>query len=93
MKCFQPSSTFLNLEPYPLKVSQNLGLQHISHEEVIGKHTKPVAQTLFGDTGNLQVAILVLDGTYTYRKLYYTCICEQQNKSWLRDKDPKERKL
>lgn len=66
MKCFQPSSTFLNLEPYPLKVSQNLGLQHISHEEVIGKHTKPVAQTLFGDTGNLQVAILVLDGTYTY---------------------------
>lgn len=66
MKCFQPSSTFLNLEPYPLKVSQNLGLQHILHEEVIGKHTKPVAQTLFGDTGNLQVAILVLDGTYTY---------------------------
>lgn len=46
-------------------VPQNLGLQHISREEVIEKHTKPLAQTLFGDIGNSQV-ILVLDGTYIY---------------------------
>lgn len=46
-------------------VPQNLGLQHISREEVIEKQTKPLAQTLFGDIGNSQV-ILVLDGTYIY---------------------------
>ncbi|XP_062587204.1 uncharacterized protein LOC134248846 [Saccostrea cucullata] len=46
-------------------VPQNLGLQHISREEVIERHTRPLAQTLFGETGNSQV-ILVLDGTYIY---------------------------
>jgi hypothetical protein len=41
-------------------VPQNLGLQHITHEDVIKKHTRPLAQTIFGDVTNSQ-AILVLD--------------------------------
>ena len=46
-------------------VPQNLGLQHVSREEVIEKHTRPLAQTLFGSFHNSE-AILVLDGTYIY---------------------------
>nr|XP_022290376.1 LOW QUALITY PROTEIN: uncharacterized protein LOC111102014 [Crassostrea virginica] len=46
-------------------VPQNLGLQHVSREEVIEKHTRPLAQTLFGSLHNSE-AILVLDGTYIY---------------------------
>lgn len=46
-------------------VPQNLGFEHLSREEVIEMHTKPLAHTLFGDIGNSQV-ILVLDGTYIY---------------------------
>lgn len=46
-------------------VPQHLGLQHISREEIIRNHTRPLAQTLFGDLGNTQ-AIIVLDGTYIY---------------------------
>ncbi|OWF49584.1 uncharacterized protein LOC110451517 isoform X2 [Mizuhopecten yessoensis] len=46
-------------------VPQNLGLSHISREQIIRNHTRPLAQTLFGDISNTQ-AILVLDGTYIY---------------------------
>ena len=46
-------------------VPRNLGLQHITREDVIQKHTRPLAQTTFGDERNSQ-AILVLDGTYIY---------------------------
>ena len=50
-------------------VPQNLGLQHITHEDVIKKHTRPLAQTIFGDVTNSQ-AILVLDERiYIYSKV------------------------
>ena len=42
-----------------------LGFNHISRETVISDHTRPLAQTIFGDISNSQ-AILVLDGTYIY---------------------------
>ena len=49
---------------------QNLGLQHITHEDVIKKHTRPLAQTIFGDVTNSQ-AILVLDERiYIYIYIY-----------------------
>ena len=43
----------------------NVGFQHIFRQEVIDKHTRPIAQTLFGVEGN-PPAILVIDGTYVY---------------------------
>lgn len=46
-------------------VPENLGFTHISREEIINKHTRPLAQTLFGSIEKNQV-ILVLDGTYIY---------------------------
>ncbi|XP_062566452.1 uncharacterized protein LOC134228771 [Saccostrea cucullata] len=46
-------------------VPNNLGLQHISREEIITNHTRPLAQELFGNMNNQQV-IVVLDGTYIY---------------------------
>ncbi|XP_062598202.1 uncharacterized protein LOC134259614 [Saccostrea cucullata] len=48
-------------------VPHNLGFGHISREEVIGQHTRPLAQELFsnGLTETPQ-ALLVLDGTYIY---------------------------
>lgn len=46
-------------------VSENLGFQHVTREQIIHQHTRPLAQTLFGDTTRPQV-ILVLDGTYIY---------------------------
>lgn len=45
-------------------VPQNLGFQHISRENVIQHHTRPLAESLFGGTGSQ--ALLVLDGTYIY---------------------------
>lgn len=45
-------------------VQNNVGFQHISREDVIDKHTRPLAESLFGGTGTQ--AILVLDGTYIY---------------------------
>ncbi|CAC5364418.1 unnamed protein product [Mytilus coruscus] len=45
-------------------VPENLGFEHISRNNVINNHTRPLAQSLFGDTTN--PAILVLDGTYIY---------------------------
>ncbi|XP_062599343.1 uncharacterized protein LOC134260823 [Saccostrea cucullata] len=46
-------------------VTENLGFGHITREKVINSHTRPLAQSLFGDVGTQQ-AILVLDGTYIY---------------------------
>lgn len=46
-------------------VKENLGFGHITRETVIQQHTRPLAQTLFGDAATQQ-AILVLDGTYIY---------------------------
>lgn len=45
-------------------VPSNLGFQHVSREEVINTHTRPLAQSLFGNY--LKPAILVVDGTYIY---------------------------
>ncbi|XP_060085720.1 uncharacterized protein LOC132565127 [Ylistrum balloti] len=45
-------------------VPSNLGFQHVSRQDVILKHTRPLAQTLFG--GLMEPAILVIDGTYIY---------------------------
>ncbi|CAC5423661.1 unnamed protein product [Mytilus coruscus] len=46
-------------------VPANLGFQHISREEIIQKHTRPLAQSMFGGIAS-NSAILVLDGTYIY---------------------------
>lgn len=46
-------------------VPQNLGFSHISREEVINQHTRPLARELFSDITE-NPAILVLDGTYIY---------------------------
>ncbi|XP_048750412.2 uncharacterized protein LOC125662290 [Ostrea edulis] len=46
-------------------VPQNIGLQHISRQEVIENHTRPLAQSLFGNAAQNQ-AIAVLDGTYIF---------------------------
>ncbi|XP_018401795.1 PREDICTED: uncharacterized protein LOC108778963 [Cyphomyrmex costatus] len=45
-------------------VPRYLGIEHISREEVISKHTIAMAKTLF--TNNQDEAILVADGTYVY---------------------------
>ncbi|XP_071181323.1 uncharacterized protein [Mytilus edulis] len=45
-------------------VTQNVGFQHISHDDFVENHTTATAQTLFGN--NEKVAIIVLDGTYIY---------------------------
>ncbi|XP_060081090.1 scavenger receptor cysteine-rich type 1 protein M160-like [Ylistrum balloti] len=45
-------------------VPSNLGFQHVSRQDIILKHTRPLAQTLFG--GLMEPAILVIDGTYIY---------------------------
>lgn len=45
-------------------VPKNLGFQHISREEIIQKHTRPLAESLFGGSGTQ--ALLVLDGTYIF---------------------------
>lgn len=45
-------------------VPNNVGFQHISREDVINKHTRPLAESFFGGTGTQ--AILVLDSTYIY---------------------------
>jgi hypothetical protein len=45
-------------------VPSNIGFQHITREQVIEAHTRPLAQTLFG-RDNVP-AILVIDGTYLY---------------------------
>jgi hypothetical protein len=44
-------------------VPSHLGFSHITQEEVIRNHTRPLAQSLFGD--NTQ-AIIVFDGTYIF---------------------------
>ena len=45
----------------------NLGFSHISREEIINSHTRPLAQQLLSDITSAP-AILVLDGTYIYIK-------------------------
>ncbi|CAG2250822.1 PRKDC [Mytilus edulis] len=45
-------------------VPSNLGFNHISREEVITSHTRPLAQSLFGK--GMYPAIIVADGTYIY---------------------------
>lgn len=42
----------------------HIGFEHITREDLIRNHTRPLAQTLFGQ--GLNPAILVLDGTYIY---------------------------
>ncbi|XP_062582893.1 uncharacterized protein LOC134244656 [Saccostrea cucullata] len=45
-------------------VPSHLGFGHISREDIISSHTRPIAQSLFGE-GKFP-AILVADGTYIY---------------------------
>lgn len=45
-------------------IKENHGFGHITRKRVI-QHTRPLAQTLFGDAATQQ-AILVLNGTYIY---------------------------
>ena len=45
-------------------VPNYLGLDHLSRENVINKHTSPIASGLLTDSGN--PCMLVLDGTYLY---------------------------
>lgn len=40
----------------------HIGFEHVTREDLIRNHTRPLAQTLFGQ--GLNPAILVLDGTY-----------------------------
>ena len=49
-------------------VPLNLGLNHISRQDIIEHHTRPLAQSLFGSSGDGDnpKLILVLDGTYIY---------------------------
>lgn len=46
-------------------VSENLLFQHVTRKQIIHRHTRPLAQTLFADTTRPKV-ILDLDGTYVY---------------------------
>ncbi|XP_062603051.1 uncharacterized protein LOC134264781 [Saccostrea cucullata] len=45
-------------------VPSNIGFHHVTREQVIQDHTRPLAQTLFGE--HCLPAILVIDGTYLY---------------------------
>lgn len=45
-------------------VPYHLGFQHVTREELIQDHTRPLAASLFGTSG--KEAILVLDATYIY---------------------------
>ena len=42
-----------------------IGFHHISRDNIIKAHNRPLAQALFGDLKN-QTGILVIDGTYIY---------------------------
>nr|XP_034308171.1 uncharacterized protein LOC117683221 [Crassostrea gigas] len=44
-------------------VAENLGFGHVTSEQIIKEHTRPLAQMILGETVS-QPAILVLDGTY-----------------------------
>ncbi|XP_033726042.1 uncharacterized protein LOC117315788 [Pecten maximus] len=44
---------------------RNVGFQHVTRDDVIEHHTRPLAQELFGTMIN-KPAILVVDGTYIY---------------------------
>ncbi|CAF1498316.1 unnamed protein product [Didymodactylos carnosus] len=46
-------------------VPKHLGFEHISRQDVITKHTRPLAKRLFTNPGD-DAAILILDGTYIY---------------------------
>lgn len=46
-------------------VAENLGFGHVTREQIIQEHTRPLVQTILGDRLS-QPAILVLDGTYIY---------------------------
>lgn len=51
-------------------VSQNVGFEHISHDDFVEKHTTPIAKKLFCDDKD-KSAILVLDAIwYMYINLY-----------------------
>ncbi|CAF4032731.1 unnamed protein product [Rotaria sp. Silwood1] len=46
-------------------VPKHLGFEHISRQDVIANHTRPLAKRLFTNPGD-DAAILILDGTYIY---------------------------
>jgi hypothetical protein len=55
-------------------VSQNLGLRHITREDVIRNHTRPLAQTLFGDITESQAIVKIV----TFWDIY-VCAIEHYN--------------
>ena len=46
-------------------VRKHLGFEHISRQDVIANHSRPLAKRLFTNPGD-DAAILILDGTYIY---------------------------
>lgn len=46
-------------------VAEHLGFGHITREQIIQEHTRPLVKTILGDRVS-QPAILVLDGTFIY---------------------------
>ena len=46
-------------------VPQHLGFAHVSRDEIIQQHTRPLAQEMFSNIDSTS-AISVLDGTYIY---------------------------
>ena len=48
-------------------VPKHLGFAHVSEDEIIQQHTRPVAQEIFSNIDSTS-AILVLDGTYITSK-------------------------
>ena len=48
-------------------VPQHLGFAHVSRDEIIQQHTRPLAQEMFSNIDSTS-AILVLDGTYITSK-------------------------
>ena len=46
-------------------VPKHLGFEHISRQDVIANHTRPLAKRLFTNPDD-DTAILILDGTYIY---------------------------
>ena len=46
-------------------IPQHLGFAHVSRDEIIQQHTRPLAQEMFSNIDSTS-AILVLDGTYIY---------------------------
>ena len=64
-----------------------LGLAHLTRQDVINKHTSPIASRLLTEGRN--PCILVLDGTYLYIQVRYTEYFFQQTALFKKIEEPK----